>query len=274
VPLSGYTPVMRPHGLVADVAAARRQAEAMRRTQHRTRMPAGAWVMGQTWERLLFAHWRVPVHAVQRVVPPQLPVDVIDGDAWVAVTPFGVRALRLRGMPPLPLVSSFPELNVRTYVTVDGVPGIHFFSLDAASALAVLGARRLYRLPYFRAEMTSERSGEDVVVTSRRVARDGPSAAFRVRYRASGAPSLPAAPGTLEHFLTERYSLYTLGASGEVLRGDIHHPPWTIQPAEGVVEENTVTAGLHIPLSGEPMLHFAPRQDVVFWPLRPVGRRA
>ena len=95
--------------------------------------------MEQTWRDLLFAHWPYPLDEVQSVVPSQLPVDTFDGMAWIGVVPFMLEDLKVRGLPALPTVSSFPELNVRTYVTLDGRPGIWFFSLDCASSLAVVG---------------------------------------------------------------------------------------------------------------------------------------
>jgi uncharacterized protein YqjF (DUF2071 family) len=117
-------------------------------------LPSGPWLMAQTWGDLLFAHWTVPAGALRALVPEPLTIDRFDGNAWLAITPFEVSSLRLRGTPPLPWLSRFPELNVRTYVSLGGKPGIWFFSLDAARALAVAAARRTYRLPYFHARMT------------------------------------------------------------------------------------------------------------------------
>jgi len=195
-----------------------------------------------------------------------LPLDLVEGDALIGVTPFDVRALRLRGTPPPPLVGSFPELNVRTYVTVDDRPGIYFFSLDAHSPLAVAAARRSYRLPYFSAQMTSRADDQGVAFASRRTSADGPPAGFSARYRPIGQPA-HAERGALDHFVTERYCLYTLDDAGNVLRAAIHHPPWALQPAEAEIEHNTMTAGLGLSLDGRPMLHYAERQDVVFWAL-------
>jgi uncharacterized protein len=226
--------------------------------------------MGQTWESLLFAHWRVPRTELERVVPSQLPIDSFEGSAWVGVTPFVVRALRLRGTPPIPGLSTFAEVNVRTYVTVDGQPGIHFLSLDAASRFAVFSARRLYRLPYFRSEMSARRARDGVDYRCRRVSSDGPPAELDASYRPSG-PVFQAPRGTLEHFLTERYCLYTLDENGRILRGEIHHPPWPIQEAVADVRTNTMTAGHGLALEGDPILHFSARQDVVLWRLAAVG---
>ena len=229
--------------------------------------------MAQTWENLLFAHWRVPAEALRDVVPAAIPIDTFDGSAWVAVTPFRVGALRLRGTPHVPWLASFPETNVRTYATVEDRPGIYFFSLDAANRLAVLAARRSYRLPYFHARMSIDKVGEAIEYRSERRSDDGPPAALHLRYRPRGRPER-AEPGSLEHFLTERYCLYTLDSEGRVQRGDIHHPPWPLQAAEAEWEHNSMTAGLDLDLPGEPLLHFASRQDVVFWPIRPVADRS
>lgn len=247
--------------------AARRQAGSLTHLDHRTwPLPQRPWLMAQTWRRLLFAHWRVPASAVRAVVPAQLPLDLVDGDALIGVTPFDVCALRLRGTPPPPVVGSFPELNVRTYVTVDDRPGIYFFSLDADSPLAVAAARRGYRLPYFEAQMTCVADDHGVAFASRRTSSDGPPASFSVRYRPTGEPTR-AQRGTIDHFVTERYCLYTLDEAGHILRANIHHPPWPLQPAEAEIEHNTMTAGLGFSLEGGPMLHYAERQDVVFWTL-------
>src|SRR5919204_5477516 len=124
-------------------------------TSHRPYpMPAGSWIMAQRWSHLLFAHWPVDIDALRAIVPPSLPLDTFDGAAWLSIVPFYLSHLRPRWLPALPWVSAFPELNVRTYVTLGGKPGIYFFSLDAGSPLAVAGARAIYRLPYFRASMT------------------------------------------------------------------------------------------------------------------------
>jgi uncharacterized protein len=213
---------------------------------------------------LLFAHWSLPADDLRQAVPAQLPLDTFDGRAWVGITPFEVIGLRAPGTPPLPALSRFPETNVRTYVTVAGRPGIFFFSLDAASSLAVAGARLTYRLPYHRADMAVERAGAEIRYRTRRAGGD---AELVARYRPAG-PAAPPRPGTLEHFLTERYCLYTLNRRRRVRRADIHHPPWPLQAAQAELTRNTMTAPVGIELRGEPLLHFAARQDVVIWPLK------
>ncbi len=252
------------HPSSGPLAEAVRQASVTREKAHRPwPLPSRMWVMGQTWESLLFAHWRLQPERLQRLVPG-LPVDTFGGDAWLGITPFVVTGLRVVGTPPVPGLSRFPELNVRTYVTLEDKPGIYFFSLDAGHRLAVTAARRLYRLPYFRARMRMRRSGDWVEYESRRVDAAIP-AEFRGRYRPTG-PVQTAEPGTLPYFLAERYCLYTIGPDGGIFRAEIHHPPWPLQTAEAELETNTMApAGLELP--GDPLLHFAERQDVVVWPL-------
>ena len=241
-----------------------RQASTLQETEHRPwPLPRRGWVMAQTWDDLLFAHYRVPVEQLREHVPEGLDVQEHSGSGWLAVTPFAITGLRARGTFPLPLVSSFLELNVRTYVTRDDRPGIWFFSLDASSQLAVEAARRLYRLPYFRADISLRRSGKEIVYECTR--REGK--AFSGRYRPTGSVS-PAEPGSLEHFLTERYCLYA-EHEGSLFRADIHHRPWPLQSAEARIELNTMPPA-DLELRGEPLLHYSARQDVVIWPLKGV----
>jgi uncharacterized protein len=226
------------------------------------------WVHAQTWLDLLFAHWPLPEEIVRGAVPEPLEVDTFEGSAWIGITPFEVTGLRPRGLPPPPLVSRFAETNVRTYVTLGGRPGICFLSLDAASTFAVLAARAIYRLPYFRARMTIERSGDEIAYATARV---GGEASLRARYAPVG-DRFRARPGSLEHFLVERYSLFTVSL-GLVVRTDIDHPPWPLQPARADIAENTMTrpAGIELPAT-EPLLHYAARQDVVLGPPKPARR--
>jgi len=221
--------------------------------------------MFQSWRELLFAHWPVGREVLRPLVPPALEVEEWEGRGWVGVAAFRLVGLRPRGSPALPGLSEFPELNLRTYVRYAGRPGIYFFSLDAGNRLAVAGARLGYRLPYRLARIRIEREGEWVVYRSRRA--DG-RAEFVGRYRPVGAGFEPA-PGTLEHFLIERYALYAVLRSGRVLRADIHHRPWQVRPAEARIERNTVAsaAGIDLP-DDEPLLHYAARQDTLVWPPR------
>jgi uncharacterized protein len=226
-------------------------------------MPEAPWVMTQTWHDLLFAHWPIDPDTLRERVPPEFELDVFDGSGWLAVVPFHMTNVAPRGVPSLPWISEFPELNVRTYVRVDGRPGIYFFSLDAGSMLAVQTARTLLNLPYYLAEMQAARNANGVAYDCRRDA--SPAARLSATYRSVGAP-FQAVSGSLEHFLTERYCLYNLDHSGLPYRLEIHHPPWPLQPAEAEFACNTMAdaAGVSLP-STPPILHFAQRQDMVAW---------
>jgi len=252
--------------------ATRRQRSGIQRIAHRPLpLPDAPWVLGQSWLALLFAHWRVPAEQVRSHVPAALELDLFDGEAWLSVTPFEVRGTRARGVPPPPVLSRFPELNVRTYVTHARRPGIWFFSLDAGSALAVAAARTAYRLPYFRARMDIDAGHEPWIdYRSERVDRRGAPATLRARYRPLGGHR-HAEPGSLEAWLVERYRLYTVHR-GEVFAADIHHRPWTLQDAHADLRVNTMADPLGIQLEGEPLLQYAAQQDVVFWPPARVGR--
>jgi uncharacterized protein YqjF (DUF2071 family) len=220
-------------------------------------MPKRSWLQGQTWDTLLFMHWRVDADAVEELLPDELSLDTFEGGAWIGITPFCLTGFRLRGLPPVPLVSTFLETNVRTYVTYESKPGIWFFTLDAGSRFAVEAARRAYRLPYHHARMGTFRRGEWI---DYRTSRAG--ATLDVSYRPTG-PVFQAEPGTLEHFLTERYCLYTEHERA-LHRAEIHHGPWPLQQAEAEVRENTMSP---VALEGEPLLHYSERQDVVIWSL-------
>ena len=240
--------------------------EILNQTAHRPwPMPDAPWLMTQTWHSLLFAHWPVDARALRELVPPGLPLDLHEGQAWVGIVPFHMTNVAPRGVPNIPFVSAFPELNVRTYVTVGGKPGVYFFSLDAGSAVAVAAARTLAGLPYYQANMTVEVSGGEVRYQSARNTRMPGVAAFKGRYRPVGPVQLPVEE-TLEYFLTERYCLYRVDDSFHLHRLEIHHPKWPLQVAEATIEQNTMAeaAGIRLPAMA-PLLHYAHRQDMVAW---------
>lgn len=221
--------------------------------------------MEQSWHDLLFAHWSVPAAALRAAVPQQLPIDTFDGRAWIGVVPFRVRGLRARWLPSIRGLSDFPELNVRTYVTIDGKPGVYFFSLDAASPLAVLGARAAFHLNYFNALMSMVRGPDGIAYLSRRTDQRGQPADFSARYHPDGK-GVRAQPGSLEHFLVERYCLYAVSAAARVYRLDIHHRPWLLQPAQAQLDANMLLAASNIPApAGQPLLHFSPVQAMIGW---------
>lgn len=223
--------------------------------------------MKQTWNDLLFAHWPIAREQLTSLVPSQLSLDTYQGECWVGVIPFWMSGVRARALPPFPGLSRFPELNVRTYVTYAGKPGVYFFSLDITSRLAVWGARTFYRLPYFRARMMTQ---EKVGWNEYACLRDGGSPEFRGSYRPIG-PVQVRPKNSLSDWLTGRFCLYTVHEN-RVYRCDIHHLPWPLQDAEASIERNTMAsaAGVTLPET-KPLLHFSKTLDVLIWPLRPGG---
>ncbi len=230
-------------------------------------LPRGPWIQFQSWHDLLFAHWSLPADELRRRIPSELELDLFQGRAWLGIVPFRMSGVRPRGLPALPRLSAFEELNVRTYVRARAEqerPGVWFFSLDAPRPLAVWLARAWYHLPYHHARMHLEdRAG---TIHYRCDRRSGPAAEFHGSYAPLSEAVENARPGTLEHFLTERYRLYTLGTHGELLSADIHHLPWPLQRARARIDVNTMAraAGLDLPAS-EPHLVFARVQEVLIW---------
>jgi uncharacterized protein YqjF (DUF2071 family) len=205
------------------------------------------------------------VDALRGQVPAGIEIDTYDGEGWVGVIPFWMSGVRPRWTPSLPRVSTFPELNVRTYVKSADKPGVFFFSLDAGNPLAVAVARWRFHLPYYHAAMTTGWVEKWVRYASRRVHAHAPPAEFRGRYRPTGDVAL-SEPGSLAAWLTERYCLYAIDRREQVHRAEIHHAPWPLQPAEAEIEVNTMAAarGFDLP-DVPPLLHFAQRLDVIVW---------
>ena len=180
--------------------------------------------MRMRWRDLLFAHWVVDVDVLRPLVPASLDIDTFDGRAYVGVIPFAMEDVAPRGLPAVPYLSAFPEVNVRTYVRHGEVDGVWFFSLDAGRRLAVEGARRGFHLPYFHARMSLERDGQDVRYRSERLDRRGRPAMLDVRYRPTG-PVAPAAPGSLDAWLTDRLRLFAADRRGRLSMTSIAHRP-------------------------------------------------
>jgi hypothetical protein len=232
----------------------------------RTR-PAGTPLMEHHWGKLLFMHWKIPVEALRPLIPERLTIDTFEGEAWIGVTPFTLWDVRLSFTPPVPWLSDFHELNVRTYVHLDGVPGVWFFSLNANSLTTVLGARTLYHLPYFNARIDLRQEGKTINYD---LSRTGDS---RAEFKATweiGAALPESHPDSLEFFLTERYCLYS--SRGENLyRARIHHRPWPLQKATLSSFASTMIEGDGIQTpEGSALLHYAEALEVKVWPLEEV----
>jgi uncharacterized protein len=221
--------------------------------------------MTQTWNKLLFAHWPVTPEELRPLLPSQVSLDTFNGQAWIGIVPFSVTNVRARGLPPIPGLASFLEMNVRTYVTKDDKPGVWFFSLDASHPLMVEGARQLFSLAYFKAGMTIQSADQTVHYASERKDQRGGEGKFKATYRPVGEV-FNSRPGTLEYFLTERYCLYTLSKRDILYRAQIHHRPWPLQMAEVTIEANTLTKEFGILLPEmPPLLYYSERQPMLTW---------
>jgi uncharacterized protein YqjF (DUF2071 family) len=234
-------------------------------------MPQRRWVLSMRWEDLLFAHWPVDPQLIAPFIPAGLKLEVRDGCAWIGVVPFRMVDTKPRFGPRVPGATSFPELNVRTYVMCEDKPGVWFFSLDAASWLVVRGARRFFHLPYFDARMDVSARGARAVYSSTRTHHDAVPAEFRAEYSPVG-PVIRSVPGSIEHWLTERYCLYAADPSGTLWRCEIHHQQWPLQTAQAAIHANTMTSQLGFAFTEPPpLLHFSRGLDVVAWPIARCG---
>lgn len=221
--------------------------------------------MQMRWRELLFAHWVVDATVVRPLIPAGLQLDLFEDRCYVGAVPFLMERVTPRLVPPLPGLHAFPELNLRTYVTLGGKPGVWFFSLDAGQKLAVRVARRFFHLAYFDARFEIALEGSQVNYSSVRTHHEAAAAKFSATYEAIG-PVYRSAPGTLDAWLTERYCLYSSDALGRIYRGEIDHQPWPLQRATATIHTNTLGKWLGIDLNHSPVtLHFAKSLDVHAW---------
>src|SRR5215203_1954709 len=230
--------------------------------------PEGQPVMHQDWGKLLFMHWRINENLLRPHVPASLEIDTYGDSAWIAITPFTM--WDIRGLPPympaVPGLDEMHELNVRTYVHHNGVPGVWFFSLDANSSAAVLAARTFFHLPYYNADI--EMSGSRKI-NYRLKRRDEPDAAFKATW--SVGEALPQSqPGSKEFFFTERYILYT-EHHGKLYRARIFHEPWQLYEAELTNFGSTMLEAAElIQPKTQPIVHHAEEVSVDIWFLETV----
>ncbi len=226
-------------------------------------------MMYQSWRSLLFLHWSFAPEQIQPLLPKGLELDTFGGRAYVGLVPFTMRGIRPVYLPTAPWLSAFHETNVRTYVHVEGKdPGVWFFSLDAANPIAVELARRWFHLPYYRARMSLTATASDGTIRYCSERRDPRSLRASLAIDCAPRGSLgPVPPGTLDHFLVERYYLYA-AARGRLYRGQVHHKPYPVQTAEVLSVEESLLAsnGLFRPVEN-PIVHFSPGVDVEIFPL-------
>ena len=226
----------------------------------------GPWIMTQTWNDLLFAHWPLAPAALLPSVPPGLTLDTFAGQAWLGITPFWISRFHARCVPPIPGAARFHEINVRTYVRGPGASGVLFLSLDAANVLAALGARIAYHLPYFNAQAAHLRTGRRIRYAARRRHPGAPGAVFIGGYEPVSS-LFNARPGSLEHWLSARFRLFTQDSKGHLYRAEIRHKAWPLQEARARIVRNTMAEAHSLRLPGiPPLLHYARRLMTFFWP--------
>lgn len=230
------------------------------------------WIGRQQWKQLLFAHWPADKSILREKIPPEFEIDTFEGDAWVGAVPFVMSGVRFRGLPSVPGVSRFLELNLRTYVCYQGRPGVYFFSLDANQPIAVWAARRFFHLPYYRSQMSIRREGDAIRYCSRRIHAREPEAVFDCRYR--GGETIETSRGDLAEWLTERYCFFTKARSGAIYRGDIRHKKWPLQSAVAEFRVNEIVSSLGLLLADvPPLLYYSENLDVKVWKIRRVDQQ-
>jgi uncharacterized protein YqjF (DUF2071 family) len=221
--------------------------------------------MAQTWIDLLFMHWPVPVEVLRSLIPEPLEIDAFDGVGWIGVVPFGMVDVHFKHLPPIPFMSNFLELNVRSYVKWREKSGLYFFSLDATNPLAVEAARLWYCLPYYHAQMSKSQQNNAIHYACERSDSRGRKGELEVVYRPTGNPYV-AKKKSLESWLTERYCFFTLDKYNQVVTGEVHHKPWPLQQANAEIRTNTMAKAAGISLPDEkPLLHFVRKLETIEW---------
>lgn len=225
--------------------------------------------MYQRWEDILVLHVPVDIEKLAPHVPNQLTLDSYQGKAWISIFPFYLRNIRFRGLPKFPYIHKFLELNVRTYVTYNDIPGVYFFSLDAEKLIPVLGARTA-TIPYYKSKMTRSQHDGWTLYSSQR--QFGSQAYFKGKFKVI-SEAREVEDGTHEHWLFERYRLYkTIG--NNVVHIDIHHLPWTLAKVSVICDNESINSLLPGNIEGTPTLaHYAPRIDSLFWPLKKSSKK-
>jgi uncharacterized protein YqjF (DUF2071 family) len=230
------------------------------------------WLVAMDWRDALFVHWPCPAAELQARLPADLTLDTWDGEGWISLVAFRIAAARPRGFPHALGWPAFGEINLRTYVAGAGHAGVWFFSLDAESSVAVSLARAALHLPYHRAQVLATWDEARVTYFGARDGEDEVRYAVEATFGATEATAAPAAPGTLAHWLVERYAFFTVDRRGRTQRGDVAHEPWALRDVSVRAEANLLldAAGLARPAT-PPLAHVARGVTMRARTLQPVG---
>lgn len=241
----------------------------MKKQDHRSwPVPSKNWIMRQTWRNVFFAHWPVLPERLRPSIPSTLEIDTYQQMAWIGVVLFEIEGIYFRGLSPISVVHKFPEVNLRTYVQHKGKPGVFFLSLDVGNWASLVISKRWYHLPYRNAKISYRKEGSTFHCQSVRKGKSTIPITMKGSFTPNSESYYPE-EGTIDHWLTERYCLYSLDRRGNIYCGDIHHKPWLLQKAQAVISDNTLPTPFGIDISEvEPILHFSKGMDTLFWNIK------
>ncbi|KKI92857.1 hypothetical protein WQ54_06630 [Bacillus sp. SA1-12] len=233
-------------------------------------LPSKKYIMRQTWRNLLFLHWPIPIEKLRPHIPSALQIDTFNGSAWLGIILFVIDGIFPFGVSSLSLTPRFPEINVRTYVKCNGKPGIYFMSIDVGNWASLKIAKKWYRLPYHSAEISFRKEGQTFHCQSRRKGYEHTPIVFKSKYVPISGVYFPK-EGTLDHWLTERYCLFSSHNGINIYCGEIHHRPWPLQKAEIELGINTLFTPYQFDLSGvNPIAHFSTGVDSLMWNIKKI----
>lgn len=233
-------------------------------------LPSKNWMMRQSWNNLLFSHWPVSPEVLRPHIPSTLKIDTFEQFAWVGIVLFVMEGIYPRGISSVSLVPKFPEINVRTYVQYNGKPGVFFMSLDVEDWASLTIAKKWYRLPYRAAQISYKKEGQTYYFHSIRKDRTNIPIMFKGNFTPRSEVFFPKKE-TLDHWLTERYCLYSTNHRGNIYCGEIHHRPWPLQTVEAEISSNTLFSPFNIDIPKvRPLFHFSKGVDTLIWNIKKI----
>lgn len=232
-------------------------------------LPDRPWLMAQAWHHLLFCHWEADKDEIEKLLPEELKVDLYQDKAYIGIVPFKAKNTRMRHLPRPPYIHTFLEMNIRTYVTYKGVPGIYFLTMEADKWLAVTGPRVASFLPYRKARMHMSEKRNWIHFQSETIGPDKEQNSLDVLYRPAGKPFSPY-PDSLAYWLFERYCYFTVHKN-TVYRGDIHHSRWSVHEAEVMINKLPVLPPLTDIYKSKPLFHYSLKKQTYSWSVTRIG---